>query len=103
IKKLSAFLLLGLSFGACQYQPAPLATDQVNVLVGNAGYVAATGQQPTASTNDDARVQAHLAYAERLLRQSPTKGLSPTLAQRRGPPPPPPPTSLGGGGFSRHI
>ncbi|MFC7668627.1 hypothetical protein ACFQT0_15575 [Hymenobacter humi] len=83
MKKLYAFLLLGLSFSACQQQPAPLATDQVNTLVGNAGYVAATGQQPTASTNDDARVQAHLAYAERLLRHSPTAGLSPALAQRR--------------------
>ncbi|MCC3152442.1 hypothetical protein Q3A66_05840 [Hymenobacter sp. BT770] len=83
MKKLYAFLLLGLSFSACQQQPVPLATDQVNTLVGNAGYVAATGQQPTASTNDDARVQAHLAYAERLLRQRTAAGLSPTLAQRR--------------------
>jgi len=39
--------------------------------VGNAGYLAATGHAPTAATSDDARVQAHLAYAERLLRQRP--------------------------------
>ncbi|MDB5236271.1 MAG: hypothetical protein JWR44_3264, partial [Hymenobacter sp.] len=69
MKKLFAFLLLGLS--ACQHQPAPVATDQVNVLVGNAGYVAATGHAPTVATSENARVQAHLAYAERLLRQRP--------------------------------
>ena len=84
MKKLYVFLLLGLGLTACQHQSsAPVATDQVNVLVGNAGYVAATGHKPTVSTNDDARVQAHLAYAERELRQRPTTGLSPRLAQRR--------------------
>lgn len=41
MKKCFAFLLLGLA--ACQHQPTPVATDQVNALVGNAGYVAATG------------------------------------------------------------
>ena len=41
MKKRFAFLLLGLA--ACQHQPTPVATDQVNALVGNAGYVAATG------------------------------------------------------------
>lgn len=84
MKKLYAFLLLGLALSACQHQPAaPLATDQVNVLVGNAGYAAATGHEPTVSTNDDARVQAHLAYAERQLRQHPAANLSPQLAQHR--------------------
>jgi hypothetical protein len=48
-----------------------VATDQVNVLVGNAGYVAATGHAPTVANSENARVQAHLAYAERLLRQRP--------------------------------
>ncbi len=57
-------LLVGLGLTACNHQPAqPLATDQVNVLVGNAGYLDATGHEPTATTTDDARVQAHLAYA----------------------------------------
>ncbi|GAA3960758.1 hypothetical protein GCM10022407_04580 [Hymenobacter antarcticus] len=60
-----------------------MATDQVNTLVGNAGYVAATGHAPTTVTNDDARVRAHLAFAERRLRQSPAAGLSPALAARR--------------------
>lgn len=83
MKKLYAFLLLGLGLNACQHHPAPLATDQVNSLVGNAGYVAATGQEPLVGTNDDERVQAHLAYAERRLRQRPAAGLSPALAQRR--------------------
>jgi hypothetical protein len=84
MKKLYAFLLLGLSLTACQPQSAtPVATDQVNVLVGNAGYVAATGHAATTATNDDDRVQAHLAYAERELRQRPATGLSPALAKRR--------------------
>ncbi|MBF9140100.1 hypothetical protein [Hymenobacter properus] len=84
MKKLFLFLFVGFGLNACNQQPPqPLAADQVNVLVGNAGYVAATGQAPTAATNDDARVQAHLAYAERQLRQRPTAGLSPELTQRR--------------------
>lgn len=83
MKKLYALLLLSLGLSACQHHPAPLATDQVNSLVGNAGYVAATGHEPLVGTNDDERVQAHLAYAERLLRQHPAVGLSPALAQRR--------------------
>ncbi|HEX8327408.1 MAG TPA: hypothetical protein VF629_07695 [Hymenobacter sp.] len=84
MKKLHAFLLFGLSLAACQHQPAtPVATDQVNVLVGNAGYVAATGHAPTVATNDDERVQAHLAYAEHQLREHPTAGLRPALAKRR--------------------
>ena len=40
MKKLIAFLLLGLGLNACQQPSTPLATDQVNGLVGNAGYVA---------------------------------------------------------------
>jgi len=83
MKKLCFLLLLGMGLGACENQPAPLATDQVNTLVGNAGYVAAAGHAPLAGTNDDARVQAHLAYAERLLRRQPTANLSPVLARRR--------------------
>jgi hypothetical protein len=83
MKKLIAFLLLGLGLNACQQPSTPLATDQVNVLVGNAGYVAAFGQAPAATTNDDVRVQAHLAYAERVLRERPVSDLSPALAQRR--------------------
>jgi hypothetical protein len=83
MKKLIAFLLLGLGLPACQEPTAPLATDQVNVLVGNAGYVAAFGQAPATTANDDVRVQAHLAYAERVLRERPVSGLSPALAQRR--------------------
>ena len=83
MKKLFAILLLNWGLAACQHQPAPLplATDQVNALVGNAGYLAATGHSPTAATPDDARVQAHLAYAERLLRQRPAA--DPALARRR--------------------
>jgi hypothetical protein len=84
MKKLYAFLLLALGLNACQHQPTtPLATDQVNTLVGNAGYMAATGHAPTLATNDDARVQAHLAYAERLLRQQSAPGLSAPLARQR--------------------
>ena len=83
MKKLFAILLLNWGLAACQHQPAPLplATDQVNALVGNAGYLAATGHAPTAATPDDARVQAHLAYAERLLRQRPA--VDSALARRR--------------------
>ncbi|WP_310390901.1 hypothetical protein [Hymenobacter sp.] len=83
MKKLCVFVLLVLS--ACQSQPTPVAhaTDQVNVLVGNQGYLAIHGQLPAAGTNDDARVQAHLAYAERVLRQCPTAGLDPALVNRR--------------------
>ena len=84
MRKLLTLLLLGFGLHACQYQPAvPLATDQVNTLVGNAGFVAATGHAPTMGTSDNARVQAHLAYAEQALRQQPTAGLSPTRVQRR--------------------
>ena len=84
MKKALTLLLMSWAVCACQQQPAaPLATDQVNPLVGNAGYVAATGHAPTTATNDDARVQAHLAFAERRLRQSPAAGLSPALAARR--------------------
>ena len=84
MKKLLTFLLWGWGMSACQQQPAaPLAIDQVNALVGNAGYVAATGHAPTTLTNDDARVRTHLAFAERQLRRQPTNGLLPTLAQRR--------------------
>ena len=83
MKKLFIYLLLGCGLGACQQPAAPLATDQVNALVGNAGYVAATGHAPTTRTNDDARVRAHLAFAERRLRQKSAGGLSPALAARR--------------------
>ncbi|MBJ6109321.1 hypothetical protein JAO73_09875 [Hymenobacter sp. BT523] len=84
MKKLFALLLAGFGLTSCNQQPSPpLATDQVNVLVGNAGYVAATGHAPTTASTDDERVQAHLAYAERRLRQQPAVGLSPALAQRR--------------------
>ncbi|SFP81970.1 hypothetical protein [Hymenobacter arizonensis] len=83
MKKIYAMLLLAVSLSACQHQPQPLATDQVNVLVGNAGYVAATGHEPEIGTNDDARVQAHLAYAERTLRQQTPRYLTPALARRR--------------------
>ncbi|MBF9237577.1 lipoprotein [Hymenobacter sp. BT683] len=83
MKKIVTLLLFVLGLSGCQLQPASLATDQVNAVIGNASYVAATGQLPTTSTPDEARVQAHLAYAERLLRQKSTTGLSPTLAQRR--------------------
>jgi hypothetical protein len=85
MKKLILLLLAGIGLNSCNHQPAPpLATDQVNVLVGNAGYVAVTGHAPAATANDDARVQAHLAYAEQQLRQRPTAGLSAEMAQRRG-------------------
>ena len=84
MRKHVAFLLISLGLSACQSQStAPLATDQVNTLVGNAGYVAATGHAPTTATNDEDRVQAHLAYAERVLRQQPATGMSPTLMARR--------------------
>ena len=84
MKKLLSFLLLGGALSACQHPPAaPLATDQVNSLVGNAGYVAATGHAPTTATDDAARVRTHLAFAERRLRQQPAAGLSPELAARR--------------------
>ncbi|UOR00013.1 hypothetical protein MUN81_11045 [Hymenobacter sp. 5317J-9] len=84
MKKLLYRLLIGFGLTSCNHQPAPpLATDQVNVLVGNAGYVAATGHAPTTASNEDQRVQAHLAYAEHLLRQQPARGLSPALARRR--------------------
>ena len=83
MKRLCFLLLFGLGLGACEQQPTPLAIDQVNALIGNAGYVATTGHAPRTDANDDARVQAHLAYAERLLRQQPVTNLSPVLAQRR--------------------
>ncbi|WP_426062141.1 hypothetical protein [Hymenobacter sp. B1770] len=83
MKKIYAMLLLAVSLSACQQQPQPLATDQVNALVGNAGYVAAAGHEPEVGTNDDARVQAHLAYAERILRQQTPANLSAALAKRR--------------------
>ncbi|MBF9220595.1 hypothetical protein [Hymenobacter ruricola] len=84
MKKLLLLLLTGFGLNSCNHQPAqPLAVDQVNVLVGNAGYVAATGHAPAATANDDARVQAHLAYAEKLLRQQSTPAQSPALARRR--------------------
>lgn len=84
MRKRVAFLLIGLGLSACQLQPtAPLAADQVNAIVGNAGYVAATGQAPTTATNDEARVQAHLAYAEQVLRSQLAAGFNPALARRR--------------------
>lgn len=84
MKKTLTFLLVNWGICACQQQPAaPLATDQVNVLVGNAGYVAATGHAPTTATSNDARVRAHLAFAEHRLRQHPATGLNRTLAARR--------------------
>lgn len=84
MRKYVAYLLVGLGLSACQPQAiAPLATDQVNALVGNAGYVAATGQAPTTATTDKDRVQAHLAYAERVLRRQPATGLSSILVARR--------------------
>lgn len=77
-------ILVGLGLNACQPQSAAtLATDQVNGLVGNAGYVAATGHAPTVATNDDERVQAHLAYAERELRGHAPASLDPALVRRR--------------------
>ena len=83
MKKLLTFLLLGWGLNACQQPAAPLATDEVNALVDNAGYVAATGHAPTTATADDARVRAHLAFAERQLRQQPVANLHPALAARR--------------------
>lgn len=84
MKKLVLLLLVGFGLNFCNQQPAPpLATDQVNVLVGNAGYLAATGHAPATTTHDAARVQAHLAYAEQQLRQHPSAGLSPELTRRR--------------------
>lgn len=82
--RILAFLLVSWGVCACQQQPAaPLATDHVNALVGNAGYVAATGHAPTTATSNDARVKAHLAFAEHCLRQHSATGLSPAAAARR--------------------
>lgn len=55
----------------------------VNVVVGDASYVARFGNTPTAATPDFVRIQTHLAYAEGRLRQHAPAGLPAAQRQRR--------------------
>ena len=83
MKTANIFLLLLLGVSNCQQPSKPVLAGQVNQLVGNASYVAAFGQEPAMATDEDVRVQTHLAYAERTLRQRPVAGLNPKMAQKR--------------------
>lgn len=63
--------------------PVTAELAPVNALVGDASYVARFGKVPTAATPDFVRIQTHLAYAERQLRQRTPAGLSVAQRQRR--------------------
>ena len=87
IKKLLAFTLLmvfSLSLVHGQSYPAEFNNGQtINPLIGDVSFVTKFGYQPDATTNEDLRIQTHLAYVENLLRQKDVSNLTPELQQKR--------------------
>ncbi|HXU81974.1 MAG TPA: hypothetical protein VN914_11295, partial [Polyangia bacterium] len=62
--------------------PAP-PPDSINAIIGDAGFVQATGRAPTASDDPVRRVRLHLARVEELLRARDTAGLSSSQRRQR--------------------
>jgi len=58
-------------------------SQAINPVIGDISFVKKFGYQPTAVTNDNLRIQAHLAYVENLLRQKDVSSLPSKLQQRR--------------------
>jgi hypothetical protein len=62
---------------------APHAVNTVNAVLGDESFVKTFGIAPTPTTNETLRLQTHLAYVERLLRERDCSSLPPALRQRR--------------------
>ncbi|MBN8228750.1 hypothetical protein JYK02_14675 [Corallococcus macrosporus] len=63
--------------------PAPLHTDGVNLVLGDASFQARFGRLPTAQDDEDLRIRVHLEYVLTLLRQRRTDGLSASVLAAR--------------------
>jgi len=63
--------------------PRPAGSQPVNPVLGDASYVARFGALPTGASDEDSRIQTHLAYAEAYLRAHTPAELPPAQRQRR--------------------
>jgi hypothetical protein len=77
IVQLAAMLFLVTSI--CAQSP----TQTVNPIIGDESFVALFGFQPDEHTDNQLRVQAHLAYAEQKLRERPADGLTDQQKENR--------------------
>jgi hypothetical protein len=77
ITQLVAMLLL--INGICAQSPK----QTVNPIIGDESFVALFGCQPDENTDNQLRIQAHLAYAEQKLRERPTDGLTAQQQENR--------------------
>lgn len=89
---LVALLVIALGVGALQYfedttPPASshpdASVDQVNAILGNQSFRMVHGNDPTAETPEDLRLQTHLAYVEALLRERDVSHLSHSQPEKR--------------------
>ena len=55
----------------------------VNSIIGDVSFITKFGQLPNVSTDPNLRIQTHLAYVEKLLRQKDASSLSPILQTKR--------------------
>lgn len=84
LRKLTLIALLCSLLGSCSHPSAPnAAADLINPVVGNTSFVERFGRGPSAADDEDTRIQTHLAYAERTLRQHIPLNLTPELRIRR--------------------
>jgi len=76
---LSAILTLGFLF---TQSPQP-SQDSMNPILGNFSYIEKFGEQPDIESNEKIRIETHLRYVEKLLRQKEVNHLPKQLAENR--------------------
>ena len=82
-KKYAFIALLCATLASCGHQSPTASADAINPVVGNVSFVERFGHAPVASADEDTRIQTHLAYAERTLRQHAPQTLPAALHARR--------------------
>lgn len=80
------FTTLTIALVACrdsQTDEREIEPQSVSAVIGDVSYVSAFGTLPDEHTDEDLRLQTHLAYVEQLLRQKQPADLSPEQLQQR--------------------
>ncbi len=86
IQQVLVFTAVSIALVACrdsQTDDRQIDLQAVNAVIGDVSYVSAFGTLPDEHTNEDLRLQTHLAYVEQLLRQKQPADLSPEQLQQR--------------------
>lgn len=79
-KKICSFitlLMFSIAFAYAQNR------QPVNSIIGDISFITRFGRLPNVTTDANLRIQTHLAYVEKLLRQKDVSSLSPTLQTKR--------------------